>query len=265
MESKFDILNKVKKDEAINFFKQGMSLVKISKNLKFDRETVTRWIKQEGLEIKLSNKHNVNSNIFECIDSEEKAYWLGFIFADGYVSDNNRFEVSLKLSDKKHLIKLKEFLEFSGNLYEDSYRIRLCLSDKKLVCDLIKLGCIPRKSLILKYPNIPKELQHHFIRGYFDGDGSINNSDKWSLGLSIIGTNDFLKNILDKVDIKATRKVKNSKGSQFTFYFQLSGDNARKFLKIIYANSSIYLERKKERYDKHSIKRISKITSRKRS
>jgi hypothetical protein len=82
--------------------------------------------------INLHNQVKFNQNVFDCIDTEEKAYWLGFIFADGYISSHipdkkktYKFELSLSLKDKSHLEKFNQFMRYNGNnVKSDSFRCR---------------------------------------------------------------------------------------------------------------------------------------------
>ena len=248
---------KILSEEVLKVYnEERISLTKLAKRYSLDRETVTKWIKNNReLKIKKNGAYNINSSVFENIDSEEKAYWLGFIYADGYISDDNSFELSLKISDSNHLEKFKKFLNYDGKITLDTKvgRCRLMFRNKKIGGDLKNLGCIPRKSLVLKFPTkfqVPEYLLNHFIRGYFDGDGSINGI-KNSISISVLGTNDFLSKMLINFQLFSVLKVKNVKGSEKVFYFQISGSNARKFLYTIYKNSIVSLDRKYDLYIEH--------------
>ena len=132
-------------------------------------------------------KYDYNENYFERIDSPEKAYCLGFWYADGNVI-NNPYQVSVSQAESQLDILKKISKEIGGNkpLYgskiEKGQRVfTLAFQNKKMCEDLIALGCIPNKSLILQFPTdkiVPKEFMSHFIRGYFDGDGCIWNGKR---------------------------------------------------------------------------------------
>lgn len=133
-----------------------------------------------------------NENFFEVIDSEIKAYLLGFIFADGCVIERHRggkdsHEYGLKVNvaekDKNIIFLLQQFISpytrvrikkesitERGYLRKPQYEISFY--SKKLFTDLCNLGCYPRKTYLENHiPDIPEGLKIHFIRGYFDGDG----------------------------------------------------------------------------------------------
>ena len=139
----------------------------------------------------LLNKHNIQSRgnkqgyprneyYFSKIDTEEKAYWLGFLYADGCVHSNNN-EISINITDKEHIEKFKtaigavnhKITETNDKRFPNAKTLyQFTIKDEQLHKDLIQWGCVPQKSLLLtKIPNIPRDFISHFIRGYFDGDG----------------------------------------------------------------------------------------------
>ena len=158
------------------------------------RQTLAKYFKQLGIEIvNKQNRLKFDNTIFDSIDTEEKAYWLGFIFADGTINSSpleiNKkpkytIEISLKADDFHHLKKFNTFMKYKKNgvKIQDAKcgkvickRCRWTITDKHLWETLNNYGCTPKKSLTLKFPdeNIfkSKDLIRHFIRGYFDGDG----------------------------------------------------------------------------------------------
>jgi len=241
------------KIEVIELFRNGLKCKQISEKLSIDRRTVGKWLKENGFKYSRVNKANINSNIFNNIDTNEKAYWLGFIFADGYVSKTSNFELSLSLKDIIHLKKFKEFLSFEGKIYIDDKvgRCRLQFQDNNIVKSLKDIGCINKKSLKLKYPIINSQYNSHFIRGYFDGDGCICHP-KNSISVQIIGTKDFLEKVHDIVNIPKYKIKHRQKGhSKEVNISSFHGNHARDFAKYIYKDSAIHLERKYNRFLKH--------------
>lgn len=245
----YNILRK----ESINLYKQGFKCKEIATKIKIDRRTVGKWLKEEGFVYSKCNKANINSFIFDKIDSEEKAYWLGFIFADGYVSKESNFELSLSIKDVNHLINFKNFLNFEGKIYIDNVigRCRLLFQDFQLVNSLKSLGCVNKKSLVLSFPNINEIYYSHFIRGYFDGDGYVSDINN-SISISIVGTQNFLETVHDIINVSKLKiKHRQPKHSAEVHISEFSGEDARRFGKFIYENSTICLNRKHERFLKH--------------
>lgn len=129
-----------------------------------------------------------NEKFFEGITTEHQAYWLGFIMADGCIVKTdlsldyyNRMVITLSTKDKCHLDSFKETINYTGHLlvytqhntFGNTNACAIHCNSKKMVSDLIKLGCLPNKTGYSHMPSIPQNLICHFIRGYFDGDGCI--------------------------------------------------------------------------------------------
>ena len=117
-------LNKLKDsviDSAIKLLDEGKSLTEISKLFNCSRDAISKGVKLKGYNvINHQNEAKFDETIFDCIDTEEKAYWLGFIYADGYISSELKkgphkgknpyaFEISLQIGDINHLIKFNNF------------------------------------------------------------------------------------------------------------------------------------------------------------
>ena len=95
-------------DKALEMYKNGVSLSQIGKELGINRKRLSKDFKKLGIEIvQNGQKYLYNQNIFEIIDTEEKAYWLGFLYADGYININHGVELCLAECDYEHLIKLR--------------------------------------------------------------------------------------------------------------------------------------------------------------
>lgn len=246
--------NEIKWDikKAEKLYKKGATLSEIAKKYKVSVSVVS--IRFKKLNIKVVNYQNrlrFDNTVFNKIDTEEKAYWLGFIYADGYVGKNaNNFELSLALKDVKHLKKFAKFMKHDKNVKLDSFRCRFQVYNKHLKEVLITLGVTPKKSLTLKFPNhkqIPKQLMHHFIRGYFDGDGCIitKETSEKNLGIYILGTKEFLNGIIKEVKIQ--RKIYNKKNNKAKV-ISFAVENSEKFCDYIYKDANIFLERKFKLY-----------------
>ena len=239
-----------------NEYQMGKSLTQIAKDNNISRWKLTKLLKDSGENI--INKHNLlkfNENYFDVIDTEEKAYWLGFIFADGCImSKTYSFELSLSHKDKDHVKKFANAINYSGKIYTKKHSVTCCLRSKHFWEKLYNCGCIPNKSLILKFPqtNIfkSKSLIKDFIKGYFDGDGCISQhtyTHTVSPYVSVIGTKDFLKEILNYCNLQAKFKH-DARHANNTFSLEFSKENGIKFINYIYSNSTIHLDRKYNKF-----------------
>ena len=208
----------------------------------------------------MSRKYEINESIFESIDNEEKAYILGFLYADGYVNTKyNHVELTLKNSDLEILQSIKNII-FKDNKrplipIKNGKYLRLSISSKKIVNDLNYLGCVQKKTFLLKFPKIKKSLVRHFIRGYFDGDGSVY-IQKNVLNLSIVGTIDLLNKIqkilISNLNFNKTELDERHPERKTNIRSLRYGGNIimNRFYHYIYDDSNIFLNRKKNIFDK---------------
>jgi hypothetical protein len=210
-------------------------------------------------------KKKYNESYFENIDSEDKAYFLGFIFADGCVTNDSekyRYQLTLKLHSKDIEI-LKKFIEsINGemNVREDKKR-EICevfLSGKKLICDLENLGVKQNKTFSVKYPIIDEKLEKHFLRGYFDGDGCIRvNTDKRDGSmrgdLRIVGGSlDMLNKINERMNLlfgTNINKLYGPKNKNYKFIGWAGMKDIENVYNGFYTDSIFFLQRKKRIFD----------------
>ena len=206
---------------------------------------------------------SVDSEYFDRIDTEEKAYWLGFIYADGYIT-KNIFGIKLQESDSEHLDKLKECLRsahhighyvgktgFSNTEFGTAY-CSLTIENKDLVRGLVNQGVQYNKSSTILFPTaeiVPDSLLHHFIRGYFDGDGSVYGSERFPAA-SFDGNQRFISTLLEVIR-NATGTKANIHPDRSIFCIKLGGRNViKKLYDYMYSNATVFLRRKKQRFEK---------------
>lgn len=254
-----NFIETLNKNELERIYKELGSAKKIAIRYGVSQQTVLRAMEFYGIEKKnLGNKkHFFNEDFFEIIDSEEKAYWLGFIFADGCVykgtGSTYRLQINLKYGDISHL---KKFQTSLGSDYKiqvkevnNSMVAILKINSTKLCKDLINLGVIERKSLVCEFPKIKDEFIHHFIRGYFDGDGNITMTigEKVSKSFNIIGGLPMISEIARHLGIENIYSLKRNEDIK-----NLDTGDTKKILNIhdyLYSDSNIYLTRKKRSFD----------------
>lgn len=243
-------------EKAIELYQQGYSqhyLQNVCED-RIDSKILRAELIKRGIPIRPNRKHEFNENYFDVIDSEEKAYWLGFIYADGH--NGSTFELSLKEADLGHLIK---FANAIGLNSKPSYRpkqkaYRITFRRKHFQERLTELGVTKNKTYECLFPTfLPSNLMNHFIRGYFDGDGSISyNATRCGsskLRLDLIGTEPFLRTLIKEARLDCDLKLDNRwKESSPTRRIYLHHEKALKFLDYMYKDCSIYLDRKYQLY-----------------
>ena len=251
-------------EEYLNTPEAERSLTKLGSKYNIKRQTLSERFKKWGYEIiNQQNRCRLNEKAFDNMQSEEQFYWLGFMYADGNISnEGNRIEMRLSIKDIEHLEKFRKFLNLSTEIRTGICNgngfCHLSVRNKHMWNTLNSLGCTPQKTLTLQFPSISlfkkKENILHFIRGYVDGDGCLTNyfnSTKTSLRteLSLVGTESFLKSINKLFQNKGYIRNKSSNGwNNKAFDLSFSNVPSRKISRYLYENATIYLNRKYEKF-----------------
>jgi hypothetical protein len=196
------------------------------------------------------------------IDTEEKAYWLGFLFADGYIRERksgNSLEIKLSIKDRHHLEKFRNSIGSNHNIVDGFNRVKykdgvssshmstLAIYSKQLVESIKNQGIHSRKTFTIEKPNIDNDLTHHFIRGYFDGDGTVRFVEKKLNGTGIACASEKFREFIINELFDNGITIKHY--GDIHLHIQNKVDN-NKFYNYIYNNATIYLERKKEIYER---------------
>lgn len=280
--SKKKVYNKDEIDKIINLYKENNTLKEISKIFNTKPDKISKILKQNNIQIKKTSdyydskhfatnkKYIFDEDYFEIINENHKAYWLGFLYADGHVrlnkSKNGSYkggtvEIGLKNDDSYHLFNFLFFLKGNVPVKLKNVKLndkiypscRLNLNSVKMANDLIKHGCVERKSLILKFPyNLDNNLLSHFIRGYIDGDGCIafyTYELNDSFHVSLLGTFEFLsgvKSTLENNNIECSNvKSEESKAFCLRIYGR---DNLTNLYNYLYKDAEVFLGRKYEKF-----------------
>lgn len=218
-----------------------------------------------------------NIKYFDQIDTEYKAYILGLIYADGTIDDKVkgnrewRLIISLQEEDGFILNKLikdttsrKVRIDNPPSTQKKNWKKRaVAYIGNTYMCEsLIKLGCVPRKSQVgMKFPNIPDHLIHHFIRGFFDGDGCVTVNKKIYRGKKVISEyfklklaftstdSEFLDTLISHLPV--TRVYKRQKLRSmivYTYWIERKND-IQNVYKHLYNDANYFLKRKYEKFN----------------
>lgn len=201
-------------------------------------------------------KYKINHSFFKEINTEAKAYFLGFLMADGNIHEN-KMCLSLHKQDEHILHSFKNSMNSEHPIHKHKKnQVRFYVRSKQICADLIELGCTKKKSLTLELKDniIPDDLFHHFVRGYFDGDGSISYSKKgdflrWNWELA--GTKQLLTKIQEKLDVL---NLSFQEIRQFEKIFKLrvsktKTNELKKLYDYLYQDASLFLIRKKKKME----------------
>lgn len=216
-------------------------------------------IKNGGELNERTRKFNFDENYFEDIDTEDKAYFLGFIVADGSV---NKKTLNISQKEPDILYEFKRYINFEGKVLKSKGRDihTINLYSEKTINDLYRLGIYSNKTMIVKYPEIPKDLEHHFMRGLFDGDGCISIHKKRQGGRDTTdrgqvnicsGSRDFIEEYVERLNKYCgitKNKIRCPKGT-YNVIDWASFSDIERFYDFFYKDATIYLKRKKETFD----------------
>lgn len=260
------------KNLIVKLYDKLGSSVDVGKLFGVGYKSITKILSEKGITRTAHKKrrYKLDEHYFDKIDTPNKAYVLGFLWADGCnFPKKGTISMSLEEGDKKILELIRneigserplEFVDYSnkhdfGYTYKNQYR--LLLFSTHMCKTLESIGMVPNKSLVVKFPRLPENLSRHFIRGIFDGDGSLSrskskNRDSYKHVLTITSTMSLceqLVNIVKKeLDINChIYDASNHNG--ITKVFSISGRNQiKKFMDWMYNGSDLKLHRKYERY-----------------
>ena len=260
-------------EDIIKLYQEGKTAKQISELLNFKyHQPIYNFFKKKGWERNgISGKriYKVNELFFNNINTEEKAYILGFICADGHIN-TDRLVITISIKDVDILYKIRKALNSNhpikevirNNPYQNTKNkklklVELMIGSVNLVKPLFKMGLSSNKTYTLNrniMDFIPKHLIRDFLRGYFDGDGNVMFGKKYSSGykynINICGNEDFLIHSYQKY-FPSTNKLYKDLYSKQCFVWKISSkDRVKDFMYYLYENSSIHLQRKYNEFRK---------------
>lgn len=255
--------------EIIDKYNQGLSMNEIAKDYDCAPISIGRLLKKNNINIRslseAKKKYLLDEHCFDDIDSEEKAYVLGFLYADGYNrEDEHKIKITLAIYDRDILekiravlktnapIKIKKPAKIKNSNYCGAPTATLQISSVYLSNRLKELGIVQRKTYDLIFPKyIPSTLLKHFVRGYFDGDGCITKGRHEYPKATIASSLSFLKElkkILESEFIKSCLYQNKKTNKNIAFLDINSKESVAIFFNWIYSESKIYSDRKYSRY-----------------
>ncbi|HBA04247.1 MAG TPA: hypothetical protein DCW51_10045, partial [Clostridium sp.] len=264
-------------NEEIEYLKnnyQTKTYKELSKNLSGrTKSAIDLKINRLGLK---KSPYIYDHDFFEKINTEEKAYWLGFFYADGCVfinKETNSGECCIKLysGDYKHLQKFNKSL--NGNV-PITYNDRICSFNNKIqhscsircysikmANDLISHGCLVNKTFLIELPQIDKSLMNHFIRGFFDGDGCIctASNERKTVSINFCSASEkFLIQIREYLYSYGINSYITDEKNRSTYRLYVKGlKNTDNMWNYMFDNATVFLDRKYEKkqslYEKYQI------------
>lgn len=254
-----------------NYVNKGFGLIKSGKEFGVGTRVVRRVLLENNIHIRSFNEaasisgvnrriHDVNDNYFS-EENHNMAYLLGFLASDGTIRKNdNSVKIGLSSVDRDFLLTIKKEIGYQGELTNyitsNGFSVsELRFTSKQIKADLAKYNIVPNKTFIYTFPkNLKREYWIDFIRGYFDGNGSVSTASSEAIRWQVCSANpDVLNTIVDfffeeyeipKVNLQWQEKVHR------LYYIQYSTTATRKIFQILYTPNCLKLPRKYEKFKK---------------
>lgn len=280
----YDQLTQNDKNCILLAYSNGEDLKEMEITLGFSRKSIRRVLKENNVNTRRRKRYTLDEEYFDKIDTEDKAYILGLIFSDGFVGrkgESNSIILSFSEDDLCILNIIKDKIKFTGNIRKDKNKNKYPSSKEMYVLNfssfcmaesLRNLGMNDIKSRRkIAIPNIDNDLKRHFIRGYFDGDGSFGcykNTRKCKLSdgsyktyeynkgkFSIILQDKFVKEFVEL--LPGNFYIHKSKAKHMVYIEASSKESLRMIYEYLYKDSTIYLERKHGKFLEY-VERLAK-------
>jgi len=253
-------------------YMDGKSSTEIARQFSVSHTAVLNRLKQNGIWIRSnaesSTKYSLDEHFFDIIDLEKKAYWLGFIFADGYVCKNKTgsrsLAVTLSAKDLEHVNLFARDILSSHPIHVRKYdymRASIYIRSSVLCDALEKYDVVPNKTMTIRFPpnGIPNPLIRDFIRGYVDGDGGFyKNSSVTKSGytisnptFSVTGNIEFVSSmqlyLMEMCKLNKTKlDVRHKDNPGIVTMRYVGRKQVGRIANYLYDNSSTYMKRKRD-------------------
>jgi hypothetical protein len=236
----------------------GCSISKVQKSLQ--REGITRT----NLDSKrlLSQQKQHNSNFFDSIDTEEKAYWLGFFYADGYLDKNGSLlKIDLTAKDALHLQRFADIFQREVRVHARSadkrngkiYTTATCVVSCAYLWNELRAKGIKQGNTLSEddsiFEHMSVELLHHFVRGFFDGDGTVY-PNKEGLVFGFVGSFSFIGRLREVlVALAGLTVIKIGRNGKLSYIRWNGNILSSRFKDWLYHDATVWLERKRNVFD----------------
>lgn len=246
--------------QIVRMYESGMTAAQIMAELGSAQATIYSVLKRNGIQRRPAHavsSFQFNASYFSAIDTEPRAYWLGFLAADSTITE---FEVRLQLSDadEMHVCALRDALESNHPVVirpNNGYRAAtLRISSKQMASDLARYGITSNKHELARWPDfLDAGIIRHYLRGYFDGNGSWHVGERngkpkltWTLssnGYFLLGCQEYLIHAhgLSRTKLNQHHITKDS------YMLRYGGaDAVHRLYHLMYDAATIWLPRKRD-------------------
>jgi DNA-binding XRE family transcriptional regulator len=259
------------KDEIVRRYLDGEGSYALAEEFGVSGANLGKMLDQRGVKRRTLGEakrvHSCDHAFFDVIDTEEKAYWLGFMAADGNItSDRPVIQLRLASKDREHVVRfasavrsthaVADYTDKAGNTYT-----KLSIASPELTAGLAKHGISPNKTFTLAWPDhLEPELVRNFLRGYFDGDGS------WHVWLpqglapvlrwEIIGNESFCLGaqgyLVEAIGLRITKLDRPSNAPRIRRLSYSGRNQVSRIYHLMYDGATIYLPRKRDQIEPYA-------------
>lgn len=244
-------------ENIAGLYDDGLTITDVAKEYGTSYTGMRNAMLKAGIDMKHPNrKYTIDEHVFDQIDNEGAAYWLGFIYADGCVS-KTFLQVRLSVKDEDHLLRLRDFLKSDSPIryyeksgYSQTKSAQLTVFGRHLSNRLRELGILAgRPDHAPTVKQVDPDVMSHFLRGFLDGDGAITKHHAvWFCGPEPLM--EFIRRHMAEAvgrnpDITI---VKHSTSDLYYLHYK-GAFNAGIVADYLYEDATIYLPRKKDEFD----------------
>lgn len=253
--------------EAARLYSEGVGLNDIARRLDRHRVTIGQYLKSEGIDTRARrhSRYSFDEDFFQSIDTVDKAYWLGFLLADGNCGPRT-VRSQLAIIDRGHLEKLARTVRYDGPIMEavtikripgqpdvEFRNATLALSSVRMRKSLMDKGWdgFKRGGDLTIVRSVRHDLRSHLLRGLFDGDGCIHWTQR-SMFFTFVDAHEtvatwYRDELRSRLGLFAVKVSQMGRKNAFSFHF---GGNlqVRRIMDMLYAGEGPFLERKREKY-----------------
>lgn len=247
--------------KIVQMYNSNLPATKIAKKFNISTTPIYGILNENNVKIRsMSESHRtytINQDYFDNIDTHEKAYFLGFLYADGY-NQTEKGTVYLTIHEKdRHILEsFKDELKFNKDLRPRINKmLSLIISNTQISKKLSSIGMVKAKTFKVEFPLIDEQYYNSFILGVFDGDGCISINKKLKRGVfSICGYRPFMESISKiinnelKIVFGTSVRWPNRKNNIISIN-KCGNNQIIKLMDWLYKDSRLYLKRKKEKYN----------------
>lgn len=227
--------------KIIQLYNDGFGTNEISTVWNVHRATVQRILLRNNIKLRKRSPVKYNVHFFDNY-TIESCYWAGFIAADGTIrSDRDSVEIHLSKEDSSHLDKIAKATNFTGNIRVGEKDCCISFAGEWFKKSLENnFDLTSRKSMtVFVSDKIPKNMMPHYLRGYFDGDGCISQTNNYLHISFTSGSKRFLNQVIEIIydlGIKVRNKSEKPKIQRYSIHYFCK--NAYYILKFLYESST---------------------------